>query len=341
MDQLTEPIPTDPFSRADESDDALFYARDRLLPHLDARALATIEELIGKLVVEEQPVILDLMASWDSHIPDALHPSRVVGLGLNEQELVENPSLAEYVLHDLNRDPRLPFDDESFHAVLCTISVDYLVHPVEVFQDVGRILRPGGLFLVIFSDRYFQSKVIKIWRDSSEEERTYLVHDFFTKSGQFTLPQLFVSRGKPRPEDDKYSPLGIPSDPVYAVYADKRGGSAQRPTVQGDPFGEVRYSSAQIEQRKKQVKNTLRCPHCDARLNQLPVPITPFTEWPSEFVYVCMNDQCSYFLMGWSTMIAQGGSGSYRFMYEPTIDNCYSVPVYSRADLTEHVIAPV
>ena len=328
----------DAFSRADETDDAIFYARDRLVSHLDSRALSTIEGLIGQLIVEDQPVILDLMASWDSHIPRSLSPSRVVGVGLNESELAENPALSEYVIHDLNREPRLPCSEEAFDAVLCTASVDYLTRPVEVFRDVGRILKPGGLFLVIFSNRYFQAKVVKIWRDASEEERTYLVHGYFAESGHFGEPALFVSRGKPRPEDDKYAPLGIPSDPVYAVYADKRGASSERPTLTGDPFGETRYSAEQIEQRRRQVKDTLRCPYCDTDLNRLPVPVTPFTEWPSEFVYVCMNDQCSYFLMGWSTMAARGGAGSYRFMYEPTIGNCYSIPVYGRVELKQDVV---
>jgi hypothetical protein len=180
--------------------------------------------------------------------------------------------------------------------------------------------------------------VVKVWRDASEEERAYLVHDYFAASGRFSEPKLFVSRGKPRPKDDKYSALGIPSDPVYAVYADKKGASSERPAVAGDPFGEQHFGTAEIDRRRKQVKDTLRCPHCDAKLSRLPVPVTPFTEWPSEFVYVCMNDECSYFLMGWSTMTDQGGSGSYRFMYEPTIGNCYSVPVYSREDLKQDVI---
>ena len=47
------------------------------------------------------------------------------------------------VVHDLNAEPELPFADASFDAVVCCVSVDYLIRPVEVFRDVARVLRPG------------------------------------------------------------------------------------------------------------------------------------------------------------------------------------------------------
>ena len=63
---------------------------------------------------------------------------------MNAVELARNPMATATVVHDLNADPRLPFDDGSFDAVTCCVSVDYLVRPVEVFADVARVLRPGG-----------------------------------------------------------------------------------------------------------------------------------------------------------------------------------------------------
>jgi SAM-dependent methyltransferase len=189
-----------------------------------------VEKLIGDLVIEEKPVILDLMASWDSHIPSSLRPERVVGLGLNRNELSKNPALTEWCLHDLNKNPILPFSDSTFDVVLNVVSVDYMTKPFDVFREVSRILKPGGLFLVVFSSRMFEQKAVKIWRQSSEEERVLLVEEFFNRSESFTQPQLFASTGKPRPKDDKYAHLGIPSDPIYAVYAQKKGDrSEQRP----------------------------------------------------------------------------------------------------------------
>ncbi len=209
----------DAFERKDESDDSLFYARDRFVSHLDTTALSTVESLIEELVVQPAPAILDLMASWDSHLPQNMNPLSVTGLGLNLNELLRNEALTERIIHDINANSRLPFEDGCFDVVLNTVSVDYMVRPFEIFREVGRVLRPDGLFLVIFSNRMFPTKAAKIWVDSSETGRVVLVKEYFLKSCVFNKPEVFISKGKPRPPDDKYASHGIPSDPIYAVYA--------------------------------------------------------------------------------------------------------------------------
>ena len=210
--------PIERFSRRDESRDSSFYARERMVSHLDRRALDTVRQVIEALVVEKEPRILDLMASWDSHLPGLLRPARTVGLGLNRGELWANPVLTERLIHDLNADPALPLASGFFDLVLNVVSVDYLVRPVEVFAEVGRVLKPGGLFLVVFSNRWFEPKVTEIWRGSSEIERVYLVQDWFRSSGLFGPQTTFVSQGLPRPRDDKYASLGLPSDPIYSKF---------------------------------------------------------------------------------------------------------------------------
>ena len=332
-------FPRDAFARTDETDDAIFYAQERIVSHLDSVALRTVEDVIAQLVIEEEPIILDLMASWDSHIPNSIEPAEVVGLGLNEDELSANEALSEFVVHDLNKDPRLPFADGQFDAVICTVSVDYMTRPLEVFRDVGRVLQPGGLFLVIFSNRYFPPKVVKMWRETSEEERVLLVADFFDETAAFEQPRVFVSRGKPRPKDDKYAHLGIPSDPVYAVYADRRGGFDLRRKIVADrqriPYP---VSEEEIQRRKTRVKDTLRCPYCDQGLEKWKVPDTPFVEWPSEFQFICFNDVCAYFVGGWGAMASQGNPCSYRFMYDPLTNGCHAIPVLTAKALREGIV---
>jgi SAM-dependent methyltransferase len=134
----------DAFSRLDETDDAAFYAGERCVYHMDARARQTVERVIGTLCVEPEPAILDLMAGWHSPIPDSVQPAQLVGLGLGEKDLQRNERLDRYVLHDLNQQPRLPFEDASFDVVLNSASVDYLVRPFEVFAEVARVLEPGA-----------------------------------------------------------------------------------------------------------------------------------------------------------------------------------------------------
>jgi SAM-dependent methyltransferase len=89
-------------------------------------------------------VILDAMSSWVSHLPPDVAYERVVGLGMNDAELSRNPRLASYVVHDLNRDPQLPFDDDSFDAAIICVSIQYLTQPVAVLRDLARIVRAGG-----------------------------------------------------------------------------------------------------------------------------------------------------------------------------------------------------
>jgi SAM-dependent methyltransferase len=337
--QPTRRLPQGAFSRVDESHDSVFYSTDRMVSHLDSAALLTVQDLIEQLVVEEEPAILDLMASWDSHIPDSIRPARLIGLGLNRNELAANQALSDYVVHDLNHDPHLPFEDDAFDVVICTVSVDYMTRPLDVFQEVRRVLTPGGLFLVIFSNRFFPPKVVKIWRQSSEEERLLLVADYFDLTPGFEQPRVFVSRGKSRPKDDKYAHLGIPSDPIYAVYAETRGGFGQRRRIIADrrpvPYP---FSEEQIQRRKEQVRQTFRCPYCDARLEKWQVPDSPFIEWPSEFQYICFNDQCAYFCAGWNTMAVHGNPCSYRFMYDPPTGGCHPIPVLSRDALRDGIV---
>jgi SAM-dependent methyltransferase len=330
----------DAFSRLDESDDGQFYATDRFVSHLDSLALGTVEKLIGELIVEENPVILDLMAGWDSHIPEELESSRVVGLGLNRNELSRNTFLSEIIIHDLNMDPTLPFPDETFDVVMNTVSVDYMTKPVQVFRDVGRILRPGGLFLVIFSNRMFPEKAVKVWKESSEDERVFLVEDFFKESSVFEKTSVFVSKRKPRPENDKYAHLGIPSDPIYAVYADKKGGSPckARPEVTV-AYGAL-LEGEELAKRKKAIKKTLCCPYCGGKLRKWEVPDNPFAcAWDNDFMYICFNDACPYYVRGWDVM-HKGGTGgvSYRLMYNPEKDRCQPVPVPTPKALKESII---
>ena len=57
------------FQGLDENSDTIFYSRDRLVSHVDSYALNRIESMIDQLIAGDQPIVLDLMAGWDSHWP--------------------------------------------------------------------------------------------------------------------------------------------------------------------------------------------------------------------------------------------------------------------------------
>jgi SAM-dependent methyltransferase len=206
-----------PFCRADESPDHRFYDHPRLVHHIDATAIDTISRLYGQLVQPESKV-LDLMSSWVSHLPEDLPLKSVTGLGMNDEELHANHQLSDICVHDLNDNPHMPFDDNAFDAAVCTVSVEYLVQPFDVFEEINRVIKPNGVLIVTFSNRWFPPKAIRIWSEIHEFERMGLVLEFFLKSGHYTNLHTYSMRGLPRPADDKYASQILFSDPVYAVW---------------------------------------------------------------------------------------------------------------------------
>lgn len=219
-------MPTDfwqdiPFSRMAGEPDAGFYAQPRMVSHVDATAAAQIAGLYRRLLPEGGRV-LDLMASWESHLPADHGLAEIVGLGMNVEELDANPLLRGYRIQDLNLKPALNYADNAFDAVICSLSAEYLIKPFEVFAEVARVLRPGGRFILSFSNRWFPPKVINIWQDMHEFERPGLVLEYFLRDSLFDELETWSIRGLPRPADDKYASRQTDSDPIYAVWGSKR-----------------------------------------------------------------------------------------------------------------------
>ena len=192
----------DIYRRVDESSDAIFYAQPRLVAHLDDGAIRAVTQLYR----ERLPVggaVLDLMSSWISHLPADVAYNRVAGLGMNHAELAANVRLSDFVVHDLNADPTLPYDDATFDAAACCVSIDYLTRPIDVCREVARALRPGGTFVVTFSNRCFPTKAIAAWHALDSSGRVALVAGYLRDAGFADVEPL-----------DRSPPRG---DPLWAV----------------------------------------------------------------------------------------------------------------------------
>jgi SAM-dependent methyltransferase len=204
-----EALPGAWFERIDPSPDPLFYALPRLVNHIDDATIAALSDYYRE-VLPPGGAILDLMSSWVSHLPADVSFGRVSGLGMNREELAANPRLGDFCVRDLNADPALPYPEQSFDAVLCAVSVQYLVRPVEVLAEVRRVLRPGGISIVAMSHRCFPTKAVRAFHVLPRDGRFELVATYHALAGGFDAPQR-VDR----------SPAG--ADPLWIVTARRTG----------------------------------------------------------------------------------------------------------------------
>jgi hypothetical protein len=216
------PFTPDLFERADESDDGLFYSDARKVVHIDDAAIAAVAAFYGENLPPGGE-LLDVMSSWRSHLPRGFDRGRVVGLGMNVEEMADNPDLDDWVLHDLNKNPELPFADEQFDGAMLTVSMQYLTKPLEVFRSIARCLRPGAPLIVVVSHRCFPTKAVKIWhRCETMRERMELGMAYFCFAGGFSDVLGVDLRPSVPPGED----------PVRAIIGRRasEAASARRPT---------------------------------------------------------------------------------------------------------------
>lgn len=148
-----------PFTEADltpewAGNDGAFYTMPKFVQHAGDECRESLTEFYGAVLPPNgQGAVLDLCSSFTSHYPEGYKAKRCVALGLNFLELMANPSKTEYKVQDLNTNPKLPFDDDSFDVITNSLSVDYMTKPIELFAEMHRVLKPGGVACMAFTNR--------------------------------------------------------------------------------------------------------------------------------------------------------------------------------------------
>ena len=203
MEQLPG-LPLAAFDKQDPSSDAKFYDFPRFVTHIDDGAIAAVTRIYRE-TLPPAGVILDLMSSWVSHLPTDVAYEAVIGHGMNAAELAANPRLSKWFLQDLNIDPFLKLGDSEFDGAVLCVSVQYLQRPVEVFQEVCRVLRPGAPFVVSFSNRCFPTKAVAIWQALPGSEQQRLVGAYMRAAG---FSHVTEQASTPPPGDPLWTVIG-------------------------------------------------------------------------------------------------------------------------------------
>jgi SAM-dependent methyltransferase len=205
------------FARQDESDDSGFYSTPRLVEHIDKPAIKALTSFYATEFSKLGPdaKLLDICSSWISHYPSQKTWASAKGNGMVEQELQENKQLDSFTISDLNKKPILPYPDDEFDAVTCAVSFDYLTKPVEVMQEMSRVLKPGGKVILSQSNRCFPTKAIAIWLQTNDVEHAFILGSFFHYSEKFE-PAVAID----------ISPDPGRSDPLFVVMGEVKKGIA-------------------------------------------------------------------------------------------------------------------
>jgi SAM-dependent methyltransferase len=200
--------------KLDEDDDALFYAEPRFVQHLDGGFRARLTQLYRQRI-PPGAVVLDLMSSWVSHLPNDVTYQEVIGHGLNARELEANPRLNRFWVQNLNTDQTLPLEEASVDAALIVAGWQYLQLPEAIAAELRRVIRPGGQLIVAFSNRLFAQKAPQIWLNGSDRDRLT------------SVATILMAQGWPQPEilaeatraEGPLGWLGGSGDPFFAVIA--------------------------------------------------------------------------------------------------------------------------
>lgn len=209
------------FARLDASDDKIFYAEPRFVEHVDQQAVESMTSYVTDRLLQNGDSVLDLCSSWTSHIaPGKVNLKRVAGLGMNAKELQANTALTEWTVQDLNenKNVKLPYENNAFDVVMCQLSIDYLIHPLQVMNEVSRVLKPGGKVAILISNRLFLTKAVGLWTGSDDIEHAYTVGSYlrYCGGGFGNIKAEDLSTRKKNGKEQM-----IVGDPLYVITATK------------------------------------------------------------------------------------------------------------------------
>ncbi|KAF4715528.1 Condensin-2 complex subunit G2, partial [Perkinsus olseni] len=178
------PFPPECFDKLDGAPDADFYEVPKLDMHISEQMAECLKtKWYGDLLPMGRDTHLELGAGVRSYFPESYTPSTVIGYGMNMAEMEGNDVLTERHVQDLNINPYLPYQANVFDCITLAFSIQYLTQPHPVLSEAHRLLRPGGVLIISYTDRCFETKVTDLWYRSSMLQRALLCRGYLHYSG--------------------------------------------------------------------------------------------------------------------------------------------------------------
>ncbi len=201
--------------KQDETNDMEFYSTPKFVYHLDSNFRKNLSLLYEK-EIQDNCSVLDLMSSWDSYLPKNINYRKVIGHGLNEEELDRNKAFDNYWIQNFNKNQKIPLENESIDYCLMVAAWQYLQYPEKISEEIARILNKQGKFIISFSNRAFWHKAPNIWTYSNENERIIYVRNILVANG-FLEPRII----KKFTQENSLFPF-LNNDPFYCVISEKK-----------------------------------------------------------------------------------------------------------------------
>jgi len=201
--------------KLDESNDEEFYSDPKFVYHLDANFRQNLSDLYER-EIDNNSIVLDLMSSWDSYLPKRKKFKKVIGHGLNKQELEKNKIFDSYWIQNFNLNQEIPLQNESVDYCLMVAAWQYLQYPENLTREIARILSREGKIIIAFSNRAFWHKAPNVWTSSTEEERVKYVRKVLISNG-FNEPKIIKKFTEPALNIFNF----LKKDPFYCLIASK------------------------------------------------------------------------------------------------------------------------
>ena len=202
--------------KLDESNDEEFYSDPKFVYHLDSNFRQYLSGVYENEIIDNSTII-DLMSSWDSYLPKGKKYKKVIGHGLNKQELEKNKIFDYFWIQNFNLNQNLPLDNESVDYCLMVAAWQYLQYPENLTKEIARILSSKGKVIISFSNRAFWHKAPHIWTSSTEEERVKYVRKVLVSNG-FNEPDIIKKFNEQVLNFFNF----LNKDPFYCLIATKR-----------------------------------------------------------------------------------------------------------------------